>query len=206
MKHKTLLLLFSWWVVSNSLWPHGLQHPRLPSFIISWSLLKFTEFIESAMLSNHLILCCSLLLLLSIFPSIRVFFNELALCIRWPNYCNLSFSISPSSEYSGLISFRIDWFDLLAAQGTLILIQWALIQYDWCSYKKRQLGHRRKTKMLWVLQGEESHLQTIERGLRRGHLYWHLDLGLLVSRAVRKQICLLKPPSLWYFVMATIAN
>ena len=71
------------------------------------------------MLSSCLILCCSLLLLPSFFPSIRVFFTELALCIRWPNYWSFSFSISPSHEYSGLISFRIDWLDLLAVQGTL---------------------------------------------------------------------------------------
>ena len=69
--------------------------------------------------SNHLILCCPLLLLASIFPSIRVFSSESVLCIRWPKYWSLSFSISPSNEYSGLISFRIDRFDLLAAQGTL---------------------------------------------------------------------------------------
>ena len=68
---------------------------------------------------HPLILCHSLLLLLSIFPSIRVFSNELALCIRWPKYWSFSFSISPSNEYSGLISFRIDWFDVLAVQGTL---------------------------------------------------------------------------------------
>ena len=74
--------------------------------------------IESVMSSNHLLLCRPLLFLLSIFPSIRVFSNELALCIRWPKYWNFSFSISPSSEYSGLISFRIDWFDL-AVPGTL---------------------------------------------------------------------------------------
>ena len=73
--------------------------------------------LDLMMLSNHLILCCSLLLLLSIFPSIRVFSNKLALCIRWPKYW--SFSISSSNEYSGMISFRIEWFDLLAAQGTL---------------------------------------------------------------------------------------
>ena len=73
--------------------------------------------IESMMPSNHLILCHPLLLLTSIFPSFRVFSNESALCIRWPNYW--SFTISPSNEYSGLISFRIDWFDLLAVQGTL---------------------------------------------------------------------------------------
>ena len=75
--------------------------------------------IESVMLSNHLILCHSLLLLLSIFPSIRVFSNDSALCIRWPKYWSFSFSISPSNEYSGLISFRIDWFDLLAVHGTV---------------------------------------------------------------------------------------
>ena len=75
--------------------------------------------IESMMPSNHLVLCCPLLLLPSIFPSIRVFSNESAFCIRWPKYWSFSFSIRPSSEYSGLISFKIDWFLLLAIQGTL---------------------------------------------------------------------------------------
>ena len=90
------------------------------SFTISWSLLKFTS-IESLMQSNHLIFCCLLLLLPSIFPSIRVFSNELALHIRWPKFWSFrfSFSISPSNEYSGLISFSIGWLDLLAVQGTL---------------------------------------------------------------------------------------
>ena len=83
----------------------------------SWSLLKLM-FIESVMPSNHLILCHSLLLLPSIFPSIRVFSNELPLLIRRPNYWSFSFSISPSNEYSGLISFWIDWLDLLEVQGT----------------------------------------------------------------------------------------
>ena len=93
------------------------------SFIISLSLLKLMS-IELVMPSNHLILCCPLLLLPSIFPSIKVFFsNELALCIRWPKYWSFSFSISPSNEYSGLISFRMDWFDLLAVQGTLKSLQ-----------------------------------------------------------------------------------
>ena len=87
------------------------------SFTVSQSLLRFM-FIESVMLSNHLILCHLLLLLPSIFPSIRVFSNESVLRIRWPKYCIFSFSISPSHEYSRLISFRIDWFDL-AVQGTL---------------------------------------------------------------------------------------
>ena len=87
------------------------------SFTVSWSLIKLLSF-ESVMLSNHLVLWCPLLLP-SIFPSIRVFSNELALCIRWPVYLSFNFSISPFSEYSGLISFRIDWLDLLAVQGTL---------------------------------------------------------------------------------------
>ena len=75
--------------------------------------------IELMMPSNHFILCHPLLLLPSIFPSIKVFSNELALCIRWPKYWSFSFSTSPSNEYSGLISFRTDWFDLLAIQGSL---------------------------------------------------------------------------------------
>ena len=82
----------------------------------SWSLLKLM-FVESVMPSNHLILCCPLLLPPSIFPSIRVFSDESVLRIRWPKYW--SFSISPSNEWSGLISFRMDWLDLLAVQGTL---------------------------------------------------------------------------------------
>ena len=86
------------------------------SFTVSWSLLKLMS-IESVMPSSNLILSCPLLILPSIFPSIRVFSNELALHIRWPEYW--SFSISPSNEYSRLISIRIDWFDLLAVQGTL---------------------------------------------------------------------------------------
>jgi len=84
----------------------------------SWSSLKLMC-IKSVMPSNHLILCLPLLLLLSIFPSIRVFPNELILRVRWPKYWSFSFSISPSNEYSGLISFRIDWFDLFPFQGTL---------------------------------------------------------------------------------------
>ena len=87
-------------------------------FTISQSLLKLMP-IESVMPSNHLILCCSLLLLPSIFLSIRVFSNESALCIRWPKYWIFSFSITPFNEYSGVISFRIDVFDLLAVQGIL---------------------------------------------------------------------------------------
>ena len=88
-----------------------------PSFTISQSLLKLMS-VKSVMPLSHLILCHPLLLP-SIFPSIRVFSNETALCIMWPKYWSFSFSISPPNEYSGLISFRIDWFDFLAVQGTL---------------------------------------------------------------------------------------
>ena len=93
-------------------------HQGSLSFIISWSLLKLMS-IESGMPSNHLVFCHPLLLLPSVFLSIWVSSNESALCIRWPKYWNFIFSISPSNEYSELISFRIDWFDLLAVQGTL---------------------------------------------------------------------------------------
>ena len=88
----------------------------------SQSLLKLMS-IESVMPSNHHILCCPLLLLPSIFPSIRVFSNESALCIRWPKDWSFSFSLSPSNEYSGLISFQMDWLDLFAVQGTLKSLQ-----------------------------------------------------------------------------------
>ena len=101
----------------DSLRPHGLQHARLPC-PSPRSLLKLMS-IRSVMPSNHLILCCPLLLLPSIFPSIRVFSNESVLHIRWPKDWSFSFGISPSSEYPGLISFRIDWLDLLDVQGTL---------------------------------------------------------------------------------------
>ena len=93
-------------------------------FTSSRSLLK-SMYIELMILSNHLILCHSLLLLHSLFPSIRVFSNKLAVCIRWSKYWSFSFSISPSNEYSGLISFRINWFDFLEVQGTLK----SLLQY-----------------------------------------------------------------------------
>ena len=98
--------------------PWTAAHQASLSIIDSWSLLKLMS-IESVMPSNHLILCCPLLLPPSLFPSIRVFSSESVLCIRWPKYWSFSFSISPSNEYSGLISFRIDWLDLLAVQGTL---------------------------------------------------------------------------------------
>ena len=116
--------------------------PGFPVLHQLWSLLKLMS-IESVKPSIHLILCHPLLLLQSIFPRIRVFPNELVLCIRWPKYW--SFSISPSNEYSGLISFRMDWLDLLAVQGTLQ----SLLQHHsskasvlWCSpFFMVQLSH-----------------------------------------------------------------
>ena len=98
-------------------WPAARQGSL--SITNSWSLLKHMS-IESVMLSNHLILCHPLLLLPSIFPSIRVLSKESVLCIRCPKYWSYSFDISPSNQYSGLISFRIEWFDLLEVQGTLM--------------------------------------------------------------------------------------
>ena len=113
-----LLLLFSRSVVSDSLWPMDWSTPDFPVLHYLLSLLKFMSS-ELVMPSNHLILCCPLLLLPSILPSIRVFSSELALHIRWPKYWSFSFSICLSNEYSRLISYRIDWFDFLAVQGTL---------------------------------------------------------------------------------------
>ena len=98
--------------------PWTSAHQASLSFPNSWSLLKLIS-IESVMPSNHLILCRPLLLPPSIFPSLRVFSNESVLHIRWPKYWSFSFTISPSNEYSGMISFRMDWLDLLAVQGTL---------------------------------------------------------------------------------------
>ena len=107
---------FSRSVVSKSLRPHELQQASLS--ITNCQSLPKPMSIESVVPSNHLILCHPLLLLPSIFPSIRVFSNESALCIRWPKYWSFSFNISLSNEYSGLISFRMDWLDLLAVQAT----------------------------------------------------------------------------------------
>ena len=122
-------------VVSDSATPWTAAHQASLSMTNSWSLLKLTS-IESVMPSDYLILCRPLLLPPSTFPLIRVFSNESALCIRWPKYWSFSFIISPSNEYSGLISFTMDWLDLLAVQGTLK----SLLQHHsskasilWCS-------------------------------------------------------------------------
>ena len=115
--------------------PRTAQGQASLSITNSWSLLQFMA-IQSVMPSNHLDLCCPLLLLPSIFPSIRVFSNESVLCIRWAKYWSFSFSKSPSNEYSGVISFRMDWLDLLAVQGTLE----SLLQH-----------HSSKASILWCL-------------------------------------------------------
>ena len=122
-------------VVSSSLRPMDCSTPGLP---VLHQLPEFTQLmsIESMMSSNHLILCRPLLLPPSIFPSIRVFANQSVLRIRWPKYWSFNFSISPSNEYSGLISFRMDWLDLLAVQGTLkSLLQHHSLKASilWCS-------------------------------------------------------------------------
>ena len=104
--------------MSYSLWPHGLQHARLPCPSLTAGAYSNMS-ITFVMPSKHLTLCHPLLLLASVFPRIRVFSNELVLRIRWPKYWSFSFSISPSNEYSGLISFRMHWLDLLAVQWTL---------------------------------------------------------------------------------------
>ena len=104
--------------MSNSFWPHGLQHTRFHCPSLSPRVCS-NLWPELVVLSNHLILFHPFFLAPSVFPNIRVFSSESALRIRWPNYWSFSFSISPSNEYSGLISFRMDWLDLLAVQGTL---------------------------------------------------------------------------------------
>ena len=121
--------------MSDSVTPWTETRQSSLSITNSQSFLKLMS-IESVMPSNHLILCHPLLLLSSIFPNIRVFSNESALCIRWPKYWSFSFNISPSNEHPGLISFRVDWLDLLAVQGTLK----SLLQHHsskasihWCS-------------------------------------------------------------------------
>ena len=141
-------LLLSLSGMSESVTPQTATRQASLSFTISQSLLKFVS-IESVMPSNHLVLCHPFLLLPSIFPSIRVFSNELSLRIRWWKCWSFSFSISPSSECSGSISFRIEWFDLLAVQGTvksLFQHYTSKLSILWCSaFYMIQLSHPYKT-------------------------------------------------------------
>ena len=113
---QSLLVRFYHSVIYDSLQPHGLQHIRLPYVTNSWSLLKHVHLVDDAIQQSHAL--SSNILLPSIFPSIWVFSNEPALHIRWPKNWSFSLSISPTNEHSQLISFRIDWFDPLAVQGT----------------------------------------------------------------------------------------
>ena len=136
--------------MSDSMRPHDCSTPGLPlSITNSQSLLKLMS-VESVIPSNHLISCRPLLLPPSVFPSIRIFSNESALRITWPKYWNFSFSIGSSNEYSGMIYFRIDWFDLLAVQGTLK----SLLQH-----------HSSKASILWHSISFIVHLTSI-------HDYW----------------------------------
>ena len=153
-------MLFSRCHVRLFVIPWTAAHQASLPFTISQSLLKFMS-IELVMPSNYLILCHPLLLLPSVFPSIRVFSNESAFHIMWPNYWSFSFSISPSDEYSGLLSFRIDWFDLLSVQGLSRVFSSTTILIFWCSaFFVVQLSHpymtTRKTIALtiWTVVGK----------------------------------------------------
>ena len=162
---------------SDSLWPRGLQHTRLPCpSTNSWSLLKLMS-IESVMPPNHLILCWPLLLPSSIFPSIRVFSNESVPGIRWPKYWSFSFSISSSNQYSGLISFRMDWLDLLAVQGTLK----SLLQHH--SSKASILWH----SALFIVQLSHTYMSTRKTTV----LTWWTFVGKVMSMPSRLVIIFL---------------
>ena len=144
------------------------------SITTSQSLLKLMS-IKLVMPSNHLILCCPLLLPPSIFPSIRVFSNESTLHIRWPEYWSFSFSISPSNEHSGLISFRIEWFDFLAVQGTLK----SLLQY-----------HSSKVSILWcstsfIVQLSHPYMTTGKTIALTRHTFVHKVMSLLFNMLSR---------------------
>ena len=147
----TLSVQFSHSVVSNSLWPHGLQRSQASlSKNNYWNLLKHMS-TGSVMPSNHLILYRPLLLASLIFPSIRIFSSESTLAIRWPKYWSFSFNISLSNEHSGQISFRMDWLDVLAVQGT----HNSLLQHNsskasilWCSASLQSNSHIHK----WLLE------------------------------------------------------
>ena len=134
--------------------------PGFPVLHYLQSLFRLMS-IESVMPSNHLVLCHPLLLLPSVFPSTRVFSNESALHIRWPKYWSFSFSIGPSNEYSGLISFRIDWLDLLAVQGTLKSLLWhhsSKASILCCSaFFMVQLSH------LYIITGENHHFDDTDQ-------------------------------------------
>ena len=139
---------FSCSVMSDSLRPHESQHARPPCPSNSRSSLRCTS-IESVMPSSHLILCCPLLLLPPIPPNIKVFSNESTLRMKWPKYWSFSCSISPSNEHPGLISFRMDWLDLLAVQGTLKTLLQQLYKYRMLfSFQHKNTTNKKTTKFL----------------------------------------------------------
>ena len=177
---------FSHSVTSDSLQPHELQHARLPSFTISQSLLRLMS-TESVMPSNHFILFCPLHLLPSIVPSIRVFSNVLVLHIRWAKDWSFSFRVSPSNEYSGLISFRTDWFDLLADQGTLK----SLLQHHnskasilWCSASFMvQLSHMYMTTGKTIALTRQSFVSKVES------LFFNMLSRFVIAFLQRSKCC-----------------
>ena len=156
--------------------PRDCNTPGFPVLHFSWSLLKLTS-IQSVMLFNCLIFCLPLLLLPSIFPSIRVFSSELALLIRWPKYWSFSFNISPSNEYSGLIFFRVDLFDLLAVQGTLK----SLLQH-----------HSLKASILWCSAEKETHSSILAWRVGLYSPWGHKELDKTEQFSLS-----LSQPSLW---------
>ena len=189
-----LHLLFSLWVVCSSLWTHGLQHARSPgpsstpgvysdSCPLSW-------WCHPAISS-----CRPLFLLPPIPPSIRVFSSESTLRMRWPKYWSFSFSISPSSEHPGVISFRMDWLDLLAFQGTLK----SLLQHH--SSKASIL----RCSAFFTVQLSHPYVTT---GAFQKTWHWqHLDFRLLASKAIKTiHFYCFKAPSLWNFVTSTLEN
>ena len=154
----------------------------------SWSLLKLMS-IELVMPSNHLIICCPLFLPPSIFPSIRVFCNEIVLCIRWPKCWHFSFSISPSNEHSGLISFRIDWLDLLAVQGT---------------FKSLLQHHSSKPSVLWcsaffIVQLSHPYMTTGKTIALNRQTFFDNVMSLLFNMLSRLAIAFL-PKSKWLLI------
>ena len=160
VESSILVVVFSHSVVENSLQPHGSSTPYFP-VLHHLPELAQTHIHRACEDIHHLILCHPHLLLPSILPSIQVFSHESALCIRWPKYWNFSFSISPSNEYSGLISYRIDWFDLLTVQGTL---------------KSFLQHHSSKASILWhsaffVVQLSHTHTTT-----EKNHSFAYMDL------------------------------
>ena len=182
------------------------------SITSSWSLLKLIS-IQSVMQPNHLILCCRLFLLPSIFPSIRVFSNKSALCIRWTKYWSFSFSISPSNEHPGLLSFRMDWLDLLAVQGTLK----SLLQHHsskasilWHSaFFIVQLSHPYtdywKTLTRWTIFGKVMSL-LFDMLSRLVITFLPRSKRLLISCLQSQSAVILEPPKIKSDTLSTVIN